>query len=106
MISPRFEFRSAWTWAPRQGDLFGNDGPDPSDDDFETPVYRADPDEGPRGLAQILAEARAAKSMPWDAERAALYRTIFPQMTNCLPDDEGAQLRFDFEAELARLEAA
>jgi hypothetical protein len=25
--------------APRQGDLFGNDGPDPSDDDFETPVY-------------------------------------------------------------------
>ena len=44
--------------------------------------------------------------MPWDAKRAALYRTIFPQMTGCLPDDEGAQLRFDFETELARLEAA
>ena len=44
--------------------------------------------------------------MPWDAKRAALYRTIFPQMTNCLPEDEGAQLRFDFETELARLEAA
>ena len=42
----------------------------------------------------------------WNAQRAALYRTIFPQMTGCLPEDEGAQLRFDFEAELARLEAA
>jgi len=57
-------------------------------------------------LHKILAEARAAKAMPWDAKRAALYRTIFPQMTGCLPEDEGAQLRFDFETELARLEAA
>jgi hypothetical protein len=38
--------------------------------------------------------------MPWDAE--ALYRTIFPQLTNCLPDEEAAQLRFHFEVELAR----
>jgi hypothetical protein len=92
--------------AARQGDLFGHDGPDPSDDDFETPVYHADPDKVREELHKILAEARAAKVMPWDAKRAALYRTIFPQMTNCLPDDEGAQLRFDFETELARLEAA
>jgi hypothetical protein len=35
-----------------------------------------------------------------------LYRTIFPQMTNWLPAEEGAQLRFAFETELARLEAA
>jgi hypothetical protein len=52
---------------------------------------------------------RAAQSMasiPWDADRTALYRTIFPQMTGCLPEDEGAQLRFDFETELARLQAA
>jgi hypothetical protein len=27
-------------------------------------------------------------------------------MTNWLPEDEGAQLRFEFETELARLEAA
>ena len=76
------------------------------DDDFETPVYHADPDKVREELHKILAEARAAKAMPWDAKRAALYRTISPQMTNCLPDDEGAQLRFDFETELARLEAA
>jgi hypothetical protein len=36
----------------------------------------------------------------------SLYRTIFPQMTNWLPEDEGAQLRFQFEEELGRLEAA
>jgi hypothetical protein len=38
--------------------------------------------------------------------REAFYRTIFPQMTNWLPEEEGAQLRFEFEAELARLEEA
>ena len=60
-------------------------------------------------LHAILAQMRAAKSLksiPWDDDRTALYRTIFPQMTGCLPQDEGAQLRFDFETELARLEAA
>jgi hypothetical protein len=81
-----------------QADLFGEDAP--------TPVYRADPDEVRQELYQLLAEARAAQAMPWDAKRAVLYRTIFPQMTNWLPPEEGAQLRFEFETELARLEAA
>jgi len=92
--------------APRQGDLFGNEQPDPSDDEFETPVYHADPDKVREELNRILAEARTARTMPWDARQAALYRLIFPQMANCLPDDEAAQLRFEFESELARLEAA
>jgi hypothetical protein len=81
-----------------QADLFGEDSP--------TPVYRADPDEVRQELYKILAEARAAQTMPWDAERALLYRTIFPQMTNWLPEEEGTQLRFEFEAELVRLKAA
>jgi hypothetical protein len=90
----------------RQGDLFGSDQPDPSDEDFETPTYYPDTDEVRAELHNILAEMRAAKSMPWDDSRAALYRTIFPQMTGCLPEDEGAQLRFQFEEELVRLKAA
>lgn len=57
-------------------------------------------------LQQILAEARAATAVPWDADRLLVYRTIFPHMTHWLPDEEAAQLRFDFEAELARLKAA
>jgi hypothetical protein len=57
-------------------------------------------------LHRILDEARAARTMPWDWGRASLYRTIFPQLTLWLPEEEGAQLRFAFEAELERLEAA
>jgi hypothetical protein len=57
-------------------------------------------------LQKILAEARAASTLRWGADRAKLYRTIFPQMTLWLPDEGGAQLRFEFEAEIARLDAA
>ncbi len=89
--------------SPRQGDLFTNDG---DSEERETPTWYPDPDEVRGELHAILGQIRAAKSMPWDDDRTALYRTIFPQMTNCLPDDEGAQLRFDFETELARLKAA
>jgi hypothetical protein len=92
--------------SPRQGDLFGRDEPNPSDENFETPTYYPDPDEVRTELNKILNEMRAAKSMPWDNARTAVYRTIFPQMSQCLPEDEGAQLRFQFEEELARLEAA
>jgi hypothetical protein len=90
----------------RQGDLFGNEPADESDEDFETPEYHADPDKVREELRRILAEARAAKSLPWDDKRTALYRTIFPQMTNWLPEDEGAQLRFEFDTEMERLKAA
>jgi hypothetical protein len=92
--------------AHRQGDLFGNESAGQSDDEFETPEYHADPEKVREELNRILAEARAAQSLPWDARRTALYRTIFPQMTNWLPEEEGAQLRFDFETEMARLKAA
>jgi len=43
---------------------------------------------------------------PRKLSRADLYRTIVPQMTLSLPEEEAAQWRFDFEAELERLEAA
>jgi len=57
-------------------------------------------------LYKILAEARAAQQPPWEPTRLSLYRTIFPQMTLWLPEDEGAQLRFEFEIELERFKAA
>jgi hypothetical protein len=56
-------------------------------------------------MHKILAEARAASSFPWEPTRVSLYRTIFPQMTLWLSDEEGVQLRFEFEEEMARLEA-
>jgi hypothetical protein len=89
-----------------QADLFGSDETGDVADDHQTPVFHADPEEVRAELLEILAVARAAERLPWDASKVALYRTIFPQMTNWLPEDEGAQLRFQFEEELARLEAA
>jgi hypothetical protein len=80
-----------------QPDLFGDSRPLP---------YRPDPDKVRARLYKILAEARAARRLPWEPTRLSLYRTIFPQMTLWLPEDEGAQLRFEFETELVRLEAA
>lgn len=82
-----------------QGDLFGADTP-------AEPAYRPDPDKVRARLYKLLGEARAAKSLPWEPATLSLYRTIFPQMTLWLPEDEGKQLRFAFEEELARLEAA
>jgi hypothetical protein len=80
-----------------QSDLFGAE-----------PVlaYRPDPEKVRARLHKILAEARAAHTFPWEPTRVSLYRTIFPQMSLWLPEDESAQLRFEFEAEIKRLEAA
>lgn len=89
-----------------QHDLFHDEEQSELFDDAPTPVYQPNPDEVRAELQRILAEARAAKSLPWEPRRTALYQTIFPQMTRCLPDDEGAQLRFEFETQLARLDAA
>ena len=78
-------------------DLFGTD---------TARAYRPNPDKVRSRLHRILAEARAAQTLPWEPTRVSLYRTIFPQMTLFLPEEEGAQLRFEFEAELTRLQAA
>ena len=80
-----------------QLDLFGAE---------PVPSYQPDPDKVRARLHKILDEARSAEIIPWEPSRASLYRTIFPQMTQWLPEGEGTQLRFEFETELARLEAA
>jgi hypothetical protein len=83
--------------AESQPDLFGAE---------TAPAYRPDADKVRARLNKILAEARAAETLPWDRSRASLYRTIFPQMTLFLPEEEGAQFRFAFETEMTRLESA
>lgn len=68
----------------------------------QPPVYGASPDRVRARLEGIVMEARAAETLPWDRKTVALYRTIVPQMVLWLPDDEAAQWRLDFEAELER----
>jgi hypothetical protein len=80
-----------------QPDLFGAE---------PVPAYRPDPDRVRARLHKILAEARAAEKFPWGPGRVSLYRTIFPQMTDWLPEEEAAQLRFAFDSEMERLERA
>ena len=69
-----------------------------------TPTYRASIDSVRAHLQSIFAETKAAQSLP--RNQASLYRTIFPQMTLWLPEDEAAQLRRGFEKEMERLKAA
>ncbi len=67
------------------------------------PAWRPDPDKVRARLTRILNEAREAEAMPWEPAQLSLYRTIVPDMTRWLPDDEGARWLAEFEAELTRL---
>jgi hypothetical protein len=90
-----------------QQDLFETDSrPELFEADAAPPPYRPDPEKVRAQLYKILAEARAAEKLPWDADKVLLYRTIFPHMAGWLPDEEAAQLRFEFDTEMARLKAA
>jgi hypothetical protein len=90
----------------RQLDLFGESQPELPGFEQTVTVYRVDPDEVRAELLSVLARVRAAQSFPWDARRTLYWRTVFPQMTNWLPDEEAAQLRLAFETEIRRLDAA
>jgi DNA-binding PadR family transcriptional regulator len=90
----------------RQPDLFlAEPEREPSEQRPERKYY-ADPDKVRSKLHKLLAKVRAAQSMPWDERTLMLNQTVFPQMTNWLPEDEAAQLRLEFEAALKRLKAA
>lgn len=88
-------------FAPPQADLFAG---------------QAQPERGPRSYAptpgyvraylrQIVEQARAAQSLPWDERKTGFYKQVVPQMVLWLPADEAARWRLDFEREVARLEA-
>lgn len=88
----------------RQLDLFGQSQRPASEP--ARPDYSPDPGEVRAELLAVLAQMRAADAFPWDARRTLFWRTVFPQMANWLPDEEAAQLRFEFAEEVRRLEAA
>jgi hypothetical protein len=91
----------------RQGDLFGGDAaPDLFGEDAPPVAYRADPQKVREKLTLIVNELRNASSLPWDATRLRYYRTVFPQMSLWLEEQEATQLRFAFDEEIRRLNAA
>ena len=84
---------------PTQPDLFAATEP------ARPVVYRGDPERVRARLTRIMAEARAADSVPWNRNDERMYETIVPQMTNWLPPDEAARWCREFSDELARLRA-
>jgi len=92
---------------PIQSDLFATlPGAEPRAAEEALPPYRPDLDKVRARLQRILGELRTAETMPWDRERLSLFRTIFPEMTGWLPEEEGRCLRLEFQTALARLGAA
>jgi hypothetical protein len=83
---------------PKQDDLFAGEKRQES--------YAADPQRVRERLHRIIAEARVAESLPWDAQRLRYFKTVVPQMSLWLPEGEAAQLRFEFDKEISRLELA
>lgn len=87
--------------SPAQGDLFAGES-------FGAKkTAQVDPEVIRRRLHAMLAAVRASKKgSPWPPETTRLNQLIFPQMANWLPESERDQLRFEFEAELKRLNLA
>ena len=91
----------------QQPDLFESDEqPELLDAEYQPKLYYPDSERVRARLHKILAEVRAAQTLPWDDNDVRYYRTVFPQMANWLPEAESAQLRFEFETEMERLKAA
>lgn len=57
-------------------------------------------------LKALIDEARSARTMPWPERDARMWQIVFPQLSNWLPPDEAAQLRFEFSEEMQRLASA
>jgi hypothetical protein len=82
-----------------QADLFADEAPQPRKVvDFTS--------EARRRLLKVLAEARAAESLPWSERETGKWEILFTQMAEWLPCDEAKQLCFEFAQELDRLRKA
>ena len=90
-------------------DLFGHSGPqaDLFADKPPQPRQIMDfPSEARKRLLKVLAEARAATTLPWSERDTRKWEILFPQMAEWLPGDEADQLCFEFSQELERLRNA
>lgn len=67
---------------------------------------RVDPADVRAELLELLRIAREARQeAPWDRRTQRFHAVVFPQMARWLPDDEAAQLCFEFAREIERIEA-
>ena len=84
---------------PPQSDLFADHAPQPRKVmDFQA--------EARKRLLKVIAEAKAAETLPWTERELQKWQILFPQMAGWLPDDEADQLQFEFAREVERLKNA
>lgn len=68
-------------------------------------TYEPDLDEIRSDLRAILDSARhVSVDALWDERTYRYNKVVFPQMSRWLPDDEAAQLCFEFAQEIERIE--
>ena len=86
---------------PAQASLFGD-----GEDRMAAPSRQLvpDPEKIRAELHAMLTLVRDADRLPWPEREAQMWQSVFPNMTNWLPPEEGAQLRFAFLQELERLQ--
>jgi hypothetical protein len=89
-----------------QSDLFGTQQLGLGLEDTRPDPTKIDPEEVRQELMALLEIARAAHiAAPWDRRTQRYHQVVFPQMARWLPEDEAAQLCFEFAQELERIEA-
>ncbi|MFC7499629.1 hypothetical protein ACFQRC_10400 [Enterovirga sp. GCM10030262] len=90
---------------PDKSDHFGPSQLGLGLEDTRPDPTHVDPQSVREELNGILAMARAARDeAPWDLRTHKYHKVVFPQMANWLPEDEAAQLCFEFSAEIERIE--
>jgi hypothetical protein len=87
-----------------QPDLFG--AGETADEDAPTVYYHGDPDRVRARIGRLIAEARAAETMPWNEDDVRFWRKVVPQMARWLPAVEAARLCSEFDEEVRRLQPA
>lgn len=89
-----------------QPDLFGARQLGLGLEDTRPDPTQVDPAEVRQELLALLEIARSAHDeAPWDRRTQRYHQVVFPQMARWLPDEEAAQLCFQFAQELERIEA-
>lgn len=81
-----------------QGSLFGDSG-------MAAPARTSAPDpQAIRGrLGRLLETLRESESMPLSEKDMRMWKTVVPNMTRWLPDDEADAIRSEFANEMQRL---